>query len=48
MAIIYDIPDSEYQLLRMYPKSVDNFEDIDKVHQEIISELKQEQKRIFS
>ena len=47
MAIIHDVPDSEYQLLRMYPKSVENFEDIDKVHQKIINELKQEQKGFF-
>ena len=47
MAIIHDIPDSEYQLLRMYPKSVENFKDIDKIHQEIINELKQEQKGFF-
>ena len=47
MAIIYGIPDSEYQIIRKYPKSVKNFEDIDKAHQEIIDELKQEQKGFF-
>jgi len=47
MAIIYEIPDSEYKLLRMYPKSIKKFEDIDKAQKELINELKQEQKGFF-
>ena len=39
MAIIYGLPDSEKQLLDMYPKSVKKIEDIDKVHQELKEEL---------
>jgi len=47
VAIIYGMPDSEYQLVSMYPKSVENFDDIDRVHKELINELKQEQKGFF-
>ena len=47
MAIIYGRPDSVYQLLSMYPKSVKKFQDIDIAQQEISNELKHEQKGFF-
>ena len=47
MAVVYGISDSEYLLLRKYPKSVRKFADIPKAHQELIDELKEEPKGFF-
>ena len=42
MAIIYGRAESEKELLSLYPKSVKKIEDIDKVQQEAVNQLKEE------
>ena len=48
MAIIYGRADSEKQLLDLYPKSVQEIADIDKVEEEMQEELKTEDKGLFA
>ena len=45
MAIIYGRAESEKELLNLYPKSVKKIEDIDKVKQDTIDQLKEENER---
>ena len=47
MAVVYGISDSEYLLVKKYPKSVRKFADIDIAHQELINELKKEPDGFF-
>ena len=47
MAIIYGIPDSELEILRMAPRHIKNFEDIDKEHKNLKNNLAQEKKVFF-
>ena len=46
MAIIYGRAESEKELLSLYPKSVKKIEDIDKVKQDTINQLKEEDERV--
>jgi len=48
MAIIYGRADSEKQLLDLYPKRVKTIEDIDRVHQELRKDIKNELEAGFS
>ncbi len=45
MAIIYGRAESEKELLNLYPKSVKKIEDIDKVQEDTINQLKEEDER---
>ena len=48
MALIYGRADSEKQLLDLYPKQVQEIDDIDKVEEEMQEQLKVESKGLFS
>jgi hypothetical protein len=48
MAIIYGRADSEKQLVDLYPKQVQEIDDIDKVEEQMQEELKAEAKGIFA
>ena len=48
MAIVYGKPDSEKQLLDLYPKQVKKFEDIETIHQKLKDELNVEGDGVFA